>query len=217
MSTSPFRSDSPLMRAIGRVGDLALVNILFLFCSIPVVTIGASTAALNTIAFQMVRGEDKQIARSFFAAFAKNLWQGIALTLIFLALGAGLYLDLRVTQANPTAVSFTLRVGMWLVGLAVALTLPYVFALQAKFANTIWRTLKNSFVLAVTHPLISLVTAALTLIPLELLLFSTYYFLLSSVFWFLFGFSLIATANCWLFQRILQPILTESSPASKMD
>ena len=104
MSSSPFRSDSPLMRAIGRVGDLVLVNILFLICSIPIVTLGASSAALNTVAFQMVRGEESGVARAFFSAFRKNLLQGVLLTLLFLALGAGLYLDLRVTQANPAAV-----------------------------------------------------------------------------------------------------------------
>jgi uncharacterized membrane protein YesL len=193
------------MRAIGRVGDLALVNILFLLCSIPVVTIGASASALYTVAFQMVHGEEKQLARTFFSAFRRNFGQATLLTVLFLLLGAGLFLDLRVMQANPGAFPLMFWVGSGLLALAAAITLPFAFALQARFDNSIWKTLKNAFVLAVTHPLTALIAAALTLLPLALLLFAPYYLLLSSIFWFLFGFSLAAVANGWLFTRILKP------------
>ena len=204
MSNSPFRPDSPVMRALGRIGDLALINILFLVCSIPIVTLGASAAALYTVGFQMVRGEEKQIAKTFFSAFGRNFWQATLLTILFLLLGAGLLLDLRVMQANPGAFPLVLWVGAGLIALFGAITLPYTFALQARFDNTVWRTLKNAFVLAVTHPLTSLIAAFLSLLPLGLLLFATYYLLLSSVYWFLFGFSLATVANCWLFARILK-------------
>lgn len=193
------------MRAIGRVGDLALVNILFLLCSIPVVTIGASAAALYTVSFQMVRGEEKQLAKTFFSAFGRNFGQATLLTVLFLLLSAGLFLDLRVMQANPAAFPLMFWVGSGLLALAAAITLPFAFALQARFENTIWKTLKNSFVLAVTHPLTALFAAALTLLPLGLFLFAPYYLLLSSIFWFLFGFSLTTVANSWLFMRILKP------------
>ena len=202
------------MRAIGRVGDLALINLLFLLCSIPVVTLGASAAALYTVSFQMVRGEEKQIARTFFSAFRRNFGQATLLTVLFLLLGAGLYLDLRVMQANPAAFPLVFWVGSGLLALAGAITLPCAFALQARFDNTIWKTLKNAFILAVTHPLISLATAVLTLLPLGMLLFATYYLLLSSVFWFLFGFSLAAIANSWLLERIFRQ-LTPSTQTNK--
>lgn len=203
------------MRAIGRVGDLALVNVLFLICSIPIVTLGASAAALNTVAFQMVRSEESGVLRAFFSAFRKNLLQGVLLTLLFLALGAGLYLDLRVMQANPVAVPFVLRVGAGLVAFFGAITLPYVFVLQAKFENTIGKTLKNAFVLAVTHPLTSILCAAMTLAPILLLLFATYYLLLSSIFWFLFGFSLIALGIAYLIGRVLRPVLPKPDSKEK--
>ncbi|MCE5188078.1 MAG: DUF624 domain-containing protein [Eubacteriales bacterium] len=192
------------MRAIGRVGDLALVNVLFLFCSIPIVTLGASAAALYTVTFQMVRGEDRAIVKTFFSAFRRNFGQATLLTILFLLLGAGLYLDLRVMQANPAAFPLVFRIGSGLVAFAAAIALPYVFALQARFDNTVFKTLKNAFVLAVTHPLTSLLAALLTLLPLGLLLFAPYYLLLSSIFWFLFGFSLAAVAISWLFERMIQ-------------
>lgn len=213
MSASPFRPDSPLMRAIGRVGDLALLNILFLLCSVPVLTIGASAAALYTVCLQIVRGEGGHIARTFFSAFARNLLQSTILTLLFLAIGAGLYLDLRVMQANPAMFPLVFRIGTGLVAIAAALALSYAFALQARFENTVWRTLKNAFLLGVTHPFSSLIVVALTLLPLGLSLFATYYFLLSSVYWFLFGFSLAAVANSYLFERMFRAMLPAAPPS----
>ena len=134
------------------------------------------------------------------------------MTLLFLAVGAGLYLDLRVMQANPDMFPFVFHVGTGLVTLAAALTLSYAFALQARFDNPVWRTLKNAFLLGVTHPLSSLAIVALTLLPLGLLLFATYYFLLSSVYWFLFGFSLAAAVNSYLFERMFRTMLPAAPP-----
>ncbi len=204
------------MRAIGRVGDLALVNILFLVCSIPVITLGASATALYTVSLQMVRGEEKQLVKTFFSAFGRNFGQATLLTVLFLLLGAGLFLDLRVMQANPGAFPLVFWVGSGLLALAVAITLPFAFALQARFDNSVWKALKNAFVLAVTHPLTALFAAALTLLPLGLLLFAPYYMLLSSIFWFLFGFSLTTVAISWLMNRVLQPwVPAENSKPSE--
>ena len=204
------------MRAIGRVGDLALVNILFLVCSIPVITLGASATALYTVSLQMVRGEEKQLVKTFFSAFGRNFGQATLLTVLFLLLGAGLFLDLRVMQANPGAFPLVFWVGSGLLALAVAITLPFAFALQARFDNSVWKALKNAFVLAVTHPLTALFAAALTLLPLGLLLFAPYYMLLSSIFWFLFGFSRTTVAISWLMNRVLQPwVPAENSKPSE--
>lgn len=202
-----FRSESPVMRAIGRVGDLALLNILFVICCVPVVTIGASAAALYTSAFKIVRSEDGGTARMFFSAFEKNFRQSLILTLVFLVLFAGLYADVRVMQANPGAFPFALRVGTGVFVVLTLFTASYAFALQAKFVNSVWGTLKNAVVLSVVHPLVSVAVCALTFFPFGLLLFATYYFLLASIVFFLFWFSCSAIACAYLFERIFRKML----------
>ena len=44
-----FSTDNPVWRAMDRMGDLMILNFLFIFFSIPIITIGASTTALYTI------------------------------------------------------------------------------------------------------------------------------------------------------------------------
>jgi len=207
MVKSPFRAESPVMRAIGRVGDLVLLNLLFVVCSIPVVTIGASAAALYTAALKIVRHEDGKITKMFFSAFSKNFRQSLVLTLIFLAVFAGLYADVRIMQANTDAFPFVLRVCTNVFAVVVLFTASYAFALQAKFVNTVWKTLKNAFVLRMAHPLTSIAVCALTFFPLGLLIFATYYFLLASIVFFLFWFSCSAVVCAYLFERIFRKIL----------
>ena len=47
-----FRWDSPFMQKVSKAGNLILLNILWILCSIPVLTMGAATAALYHVIFQ---------------------------------------------------------------------------------------------------------------------------------------------------------------------
>ena len=43
-----FDMDNPFWRFMSLVADLIILNLLFVLCSIPIITIGASTTALYT-------------------------------------------------------------------------------------------------------------------------------------------------------------------------
>ena len=53
-----FNYDNPIWRFIGRLGDMVVLNILWIICSIPIITIGASTTALYYCTLKIVRNED---------------------------------------------------------------------------------------------------------------------------------------------------------------
>ena len=40
-----FNLDSPIMRALGRLADIVVLNILTFICCIPIITIGAALTA----------------------------------------------------------------------------------------------------------------------------------------------------------------------------
>ena len=56
-----FDLDNPVMRFLSKVADVLTLNLLFLLCSIPVFTIGASTTALYYCFFKMKDNEEEQI------------------------------------------------------------------------------------------------------------------------------------------------------------
>ena len=67
-----FDPDSPIMRFLTQAAELAWLNILWVVCSLPVVTFGASTAALCSAVRNMIRDRGRWNAVAFFRAFLDN-------------------------------------------------------------------------------------------------------------------------------------------------
>ena len=50
-----FNMDNKFFTFMGKAADLILLNIIFLICCLPVVTIGASVTAMYYVTLKMVR------------------------------------------------------------------------------------------------------------------------------------------------------------------
>ena len=62
-----FSSDGWFTRVFGTIGDIIVVNILFIICSIPIFTIGASMSAMYyTLLKKQRTGEGGGIVKTFF-------------------------------------------------------------------------------------------------------------------------------------------------------
>ena len=72
MFRSLFDPNSAFSRGMERVWTLVVLNVLWVLCSLPVVTIGPSTAALYQVLGKVIQGEDSHTARKFFAAWREN-------------------------------------------------------------------------------------------------------------------------------------------------
>ena len=90
-----FRYDSPFIKWVNRMGRLVFLNLLWLLCCLPIVTIGASTAAMYRIAMDLVRRrEDLSIFGDFIRAFRSNFKQATLVWLILLAPCALVFMNL---------------------------------------------------------------------------------------------------------------------------
>ena len=101
-----FNMDNKFFTVMGRVADLIMLNVVFLICCLPIVTIGASLTALHYVTLKMARNEESYIIKSFFKSFKQNFKQATIINLIMLAVGAVLYLDLNIVS-NLTVVPFS--------------------------------------------------------------------------------------------------------------
>lgn len=70
---SLFHYDGYLNRILTKLMYIVALNLLFLICSIPVITIGASCTAMYTVLFRFVRNDEPDILKTFFKAFRENL------------------------------------------------------------------------------------------------------------------------------------------------
>ena len=86
--------------AFDKIGKIFLLNLLWLICSLPVFTIGASTTALIYTSMKLSDNEGYW-HQNFFSSFKENFKQATALFFIYLAAGAFLAGDFPFRQPVP--------------------------------------------------------------------------------------------------------------------
>ena len=156
------------MRAMA---DLLILNLISLFCSLPIITIGPVLCALFSVTLKIVRDEEGEAVRKFFSAFKENFRQGLILGLIGLFMAVVIFADgVYAFSVEGTAKTvFCIVTG---IVAAIWLTyISYVFALQAHYVNDIRTHIKNAFLLAFVNPGKTILMWIILAIPVLLILF----------------------------------------------
>ncbi len=197
-----FSPDSPFNTFMTLVFDLVVLNVLWLVCCIPVVTIGASTTALYTVMLKRVRNEEGYVLRGFFSAFKANFTETLPLTFLMLLLAALLSTDLYIT-GRWEGLPGSLMYGLCLAAIFVAVGMySYIWPLVARFRNTFRGTLNNAWRMAVGYLPKTVALIVLNGLPFALLLFATSLF--ARIFWFYLAVGGSLTA--YLASRLINPI-----------
>lgn len=58
-------TDNPVISGMSRIFDMMCLNVLWLVCSLPIFTIGASTTAMYTVMLKVVKNEEGYIVKGF--------------------------------------------------------------------------------------------------------------------------------------------------------
>jgi len=196
------RGGSMLMDALEKFWVLLALNGLWLVGCIPVVTAGASTAALYRCVLRYRRERDIPLLRSFWKSFREEFWQATWLWLIQVGLLCVLVLDAFVILGTSLGEN---KFGGFFLGLLVLAVLPplgYLMPLQAQFRNSVWGTVRNAWALAFAHMPISLLVLVVNCVPLGVFLLFPEFFLQTAVIWILLSGSVIAQINTGLLQKV---------------
>ncbi len=126
--------DSPFYRTMGRIGDLVLANVLWLVCSLPILTAGASTLGLFSVVNKMAAKEDYTVRTDFFKAFRRDFKQATALWLVVLVIGFVGATGLRTATAQDTASNGILAAASFLLLAGIGFLGCWGFALLARFS-----------------------------------------------------------------------------------
>lgn len=195
-------TDNVVMRAIGKIGDLICLNVLWLICCIPVITIGASTTALYTVMLRLVRNEEGYIFRGFFKAFKSNFKQSTIIWIILLLLGIVWTVDFRLAGLMPGTVGIVLSAIFLALGFMLLSVLIYIFPLTARYENGIKATFKNALILAVAKLPYTFLMVLITVAAVFASLWSTFTLMFSLPLWLIIGGSLIAWVNSYILRRV---------------
>lgn len=185
-----FDLDNPFNAVMTRIFDLMLLNVLWILCCIPVVTIGASTIALYYVILKMVRNEEGAIAKSFLGAFKNNLRQSVPVTLILGGCTAVLAADFHILGGGNDGTSAVMYGGCVTLAVLLAGIFGYVFPLLARFDNTVKNTFANAARLAVFYLPLTAVMVLINVLPFLWFLLSPETFSMVFWIWFFIGTAL---------------------------
>lgn len=144
--------DSPVARGINKFVQMIYAGLLWFLCSIPVLTIGASTAALYEVLLRMQKDEEGAIGAAFFRGFRSNLkaslpvWLPLLLVQVMFGVNLFYYAVLGGGEFPVQSVVF---------GILFVLSLTafgFVFPIMARFENTASGTFRMAFLLAIRNP-----------------------------------------------------------------
>ena len=202
-----FDQDNPFWKGMGRIFDVCVLNVLWLLCCIPIVTIGPSTTALYYAMINLVRGEESYVSRDFFRSFRQNFKQSLLVGLLLMAVGGFLAVDIYIAYKSGKGIYTFFMVFFFIVFVLWAFVTLYTFPLLAKFENSV----KNTLILAFTLSIKNLSQTLMMLFALVLALWLCH--LLPGLMFIAFG--MVCEFQSTLFAVILKPWLPKLTPEAE--
>lgn len=196
-----FNLDNGIMRFFSRVIDIVILNLLFIICCIPIVTIGASLTAMYSITLKMVRNEESHIIREFLKSFKQNFRQGTILGAIAIIIAFFITIDLRIIAMGYDNLK-VLEILCYAVAIWSYIIFLYAFPISARFIYTTKEVLKNSFMISIVNLQWTLLLILFNVPFVIMLFYSGVSMLLLFTILIICGFSGLALIQSFIFRKI---------------
>lgn len=204
--------DGPLVRALSDLNTLVILNILTALFCIPVITAGASVAAMHYVIMEMFENRGDGAAREFWKRFKENLRNATPVWLILLAAAVFIYMDCRIIMGGQMGLPRIMLIPLYIGAFIEASIAVYAFPLTARFVYSTGATFKNSAILAVANfPRTVLMVLYHVIMPY--LLFNVSRLL---PLFFLVGISLPAYFSALLYMPVIRKMIGEPEPDEDM-
>ena len=203
-----FNLDAPVIRFLGKVGEIMMLTVLWLLCCLPFFTVGAATAALYRLMFNLKEDRSTKVS-DYFRAFQENFKKGTLLWLVLLAVVALLaVLYWLIAWVESDLIRLVLLVAFSAMFFVAFIAAVYLFPLTAFFENTVKGTLRNAVAMGMGHLRSSIPACALLLLPVVAALVSYDIFMRLLFLWLVLAPGAIAYGIVC----ILTPVFQKYSP-----
>lgn len=153
MFRKTFHPDSGLMITLSQISDVIFMSLFYIVCSVPLITLGASTAALYDGTFRGIRQNMSKSFFRYFETFKKNFRPGLIPGLLFavgmagvLAAARALWNAYALGQLGAAAFGALAVLAVIVLGL-LELMLPML----SRFELTTGQLLRNTLLMGLAH------------------------------------------------------------------
>lgn len=190
--SSFLSNDSPFGKVMTKIGIIICANLLFILFSLPVVTVGASYAALYHVMLKTLRSDGNiNPFKQFWKGFKSNFKQAtIAFISIVILVVIG-YFNIKICRQAEGFISY-FQYGVYALGVLCAIAVIYLFPTMAAFDDTLPNLIRNGLYFAFHKPWFIPVNLFFHIFPLYLTYSDPQMMPLYAFLWFIFGFGAIA-------------------------
>lgn len=146
-----FNANNPVMNFLTNLYNIMLLNWLFLLCSLPFFTIGASFSAMYSVAFKIIKDEDPSVIKDFFTSFKSNFRQStilwIPLFLLTLFFAVDLFIVYRMLGQDLQFFQYPI----WILITVILSIIIYAFPLIARYESSTKEIIRNSILLSIAN------------------------------------------------------------------
>lgn len=180
---------------------MIILNLLFIFCSIPIITIGASATAMCYVTLKARDGYEGSVCKHFFKSFRQNFLQATLIWLFLLFLMAVLGINYHMIQTVEGFSYQIMRIVIYISTLVLAMLALYVFFLQSRFHNTVTQTFRNALILAIGNAPRCILVLAIIAAAYVITILTENTFWYGLLIWIVIGFSALTKFSCRILCR----------------
>lgn len=205
-----FSSDGWFARIFGTIGDIIVVNILFIICSIPIFTMGASMSAMYyTLLKKQRTGETGGIIKLFFKGFKDNFKKSTIAWLLFLLIAFVFSLDFNLFGKGGPQENKLMYYTSVIFFILICFIAIYLFPVISAFENSLKNLIIQSIYMAAKNFIFTILIMILYTLPAYFLLASPQVFMVGIFILIVCGFGLIAYVSSFMFIKAFSPYLED--------
>lgn len=199
-----FSMEGPYARFMNWLWNILVLSVLWLVCSLPVITLGASSTAAYYAASKVIRRKTGRIHQEFYSSFRRNLHQSLVLTVVWILLLLVIGVECLYLYSDPQIPIPVLYLfdAMLLVVLAWG---TYLWACLSRFDQSSFALFRMSVVLTFRH------------LPTTILLLALFILVLLGVYFMPWGILLFPGCGYFLSTYPVEKILLKYSPVVSQD
>ncbi len=192
-----------IRRFLNSFWNLVLLNILYVICCIPVITIGPATAAMTQIVKNYGMSYPVFMFTDFFEAFKENFKKGVLLTIIDILAGVLFYLSARFYYANMKENKIYLGVFILVlcVGVLVFMMHFYIYPMLVSVNLKFKEIIKNSFILTIVELKANLIVLSVFALFIALIVM---FFPYTAFFILFLPFTCVSFISCYIIYPKIQ-------------
>lgn len=146
-----FNYNGKIYKFLEKFWNVVWISVLWIVCSIPIVTIGASSCAAYYSMVKSVRKNEDRATRDFFKSFKQNFVQATIMTVVYLIVGAAFAVATWFYYHREGEFNLGLRWFFYILILVYLCTITHAFSWLSRYTMTTVHALTYPIVITLMH------------------------------------------------------------------